>query len=77
MWGYSKLRKAYLINLLRSHDANALKFTEGAQEESDNKVDPSDDPKIMEQFDPEESDNEVDPSDDPKITEQFGPERIG
>ena len=66
--GYSKLRKAGLISLLRSHYVSTQMFTkERGQfdpEESDNEVDyPSYGPTIMaqKQFDPEESDNEVDP----------------
>ena len=56
LWGYSKLRKADLIKLLRFHDVSARKsMEEGTQK----------------QFDPEELDN-VDkvycPFDDPMIT---------
>ena len=46
---YSKLRKADLISLLRSHDASTRTFTEKGAQESNNEVDSFDNPTIMEE----------------------------
>ena len=58
LWGYSRLRNADLISLLRSHDASTRKSAEGAKsnlEESDNEDELYPMITTQKQFDPEES----------------------
>ena len=60
--GYSKLRKADLISLLRSHNESTRKFMKGGAQFDLEELDNEDElyPKITgegTQFDPEESDN--------------------